>query len=133
MRAKRWFGNTNSRLCQWLLALLLASAGMWPLAAWSHAHPEERHPAAGATLQQSPTEVRIRFSEELEEAFSSLKVTDQQGRAVHQGETRVPDTDAHVLTTQLQPLQAGTYTVHWRVVARDGHATKGEYTFEVTS
>lgn len=114
-----------------LLALALLIA--WPGAAWCHAHPEQRTPAAEAKLEQAPKQVTILFSEALEPAFSSVKVTDDQGQSVNQGDSQVGADDPHLLVAPLQALEPGTYTVHWHAVSVDGHTTDGEYTFQVVA
>lgn len=126
----KFFPHCLLRL-QYALLLALTLLCIWPATAWSHAHPKQRVPAAGATLQQAPSAVRIRFSEELEPAFSSLDVTDSQGDSVNQGHSRVEKGKPRLLVAPLKSLEHGTYTVHWHVVARDGHTTQGHYTFQV--
>lgn len=115
------------------LLLVLSLLLVWPAAAWSHAHPEQRVPDANAKLQKAPSEVKIRFTEELEPAFSTLKVTDRQGHPVNDGDSQVPNGKPRLLVAPLKSLAPGTYTVRWHVVARDGHTTQGHYTFEVES
>lgn len=110
-----------------MLCLLFALPGV----AWGHAHPEQMTPAPNATLEQAPQQVTIHFTEELEPAFSTLKVTDAQGRSVNQGHSRVDSDKPKMMVAPLQSLEPGTYTVHWHVVARDGHTTEGEYTFQL--
>lgn len=110
-----------------MLSLLVAIPGV----AWGHAHPDHMTPAPNATLQQAPEAVTIRFTEALEPVFSSITVTDQQGRPVNQGKSRVDSDKPGLLVAPLKALAPGTYTVHWHVVSVDGHTTEGEYTFQV--
>lgn len=110
-----------------MLSLLVACPGV----AWGHAHPEQMTPESNATLQQAPEAVKILFTEALEPAFSSLKVTGPQGHAVNQGDSQVDADNPNLLVAPLKSLGPGTYTVHWHVVSRDGHTTEGEYTFQV--
>lgn len=115
------------RIALAIVALLL----VWPLAAWSHAHPEQLTPAPDASLQQAPEAVNIVFSEDLEGAFSSLKVAAADGDSVTAGSSTVSADKPRLMQVTLQPLAAGTYTVQWHAVARDGHTTEGSYTFTV--
>lgn len=122
---------TVPRTCAFVFALALLLA--WPLAAWSHAHPEQQTPAPNASLQQAPESVRIVFSEDLEGAFSTLKVVAANGQSVTAGDSEVATDNPRLMQVALQPLAAGSYTVKWHAVSRDGHTTEGEYTFRVES
>lgn len=119
----------GSRRYSMLLTLCVLAA--LPGIALAHAHPEQRTPAANATLQQAPKQVKILFTEDLEAAFSTLKVTNAQGQSVNQGHSHVDDNNPRVMVASLKSLQPGTYTVHWHAVARDGHTTHGEYSFQL--
>src|SRR5699024_5112589 len=89
-----------------MLCLLLGC----PVVAWSHAHPKQMTPAPDATLQQAPKQVRILFTEDLEAAFSSLKVTDAQGDSVTAGDSQVADDQPKEMSVPLESLPPGTYT-----------------------
>lgn len=114
-----------------VLTLMLGLLAALPGLAWSHAHAEQMTPAPGASLTQAPEAVKMVFSEALEPAFSSIKVTDAQGHSVNQGDSRLAAGQLNVLVAPLQALASGTYTVVWHVVSRDGHGTEGSYTFKV--
>ncbi|MGS0743838.1 copper resistance CopC family protein, partial [Glaciimonas sp. GG7] len=49
---------------------------------WAHAQPETQSPVAGAIVNaaSAPQEVQITFNETLEPAFSSIVVSDAQGK-----------------------------------------------------
>jgi len=49
-------------------------------AAFAHAHLVSATPAAGGAVQKAPSEVVLRFSEALENAFSSVVVRDSAGK-----------------------------------------------------
>src|SRR5690606_18923603 len=55
------------------LAALVLWAGLSG-AAWGHAHLRQAIPAQGATVTETPTEVRLTFSEPVEVGFSTFKV-----------------------------------------------------------
>lgn len=99
--------------------------------AWGHALPQRSEPPVGATVAVPPTRVRIWFDGALEAAFSSLQVQTVNGQRLNQDDGHVHATDVTLLEVLLPPLPPGTYRVLWRVVARDGHRTAGEYTFTI--
>jgi methionine-rich copper-binding protein CopC len=99
--------------------------------ACAHAFIDHTDPAAGGKVQKSPNEVRIWFTEEIEPAFSSIKVLDASGKQIDKGDTRADHANRALLHLSLPPLKAGTYKVVWRVVSVDTHVTKGDFTFQV--
>lgn len=113
-----------------LVAAFLIAAPNAP--ALAHAFPDHAAPAAGSTLAQAPTEVRIWFTQKLEPAFSSVEVLDANGARVDQGDAKVDAQDASLLHVSLKPLPPGTYKVVWHVVSVDTHATNGDFGFTVT-
>lgn len=78
-----------------------------------------------------PTELRLKFSEDIVLEFTKLKLTGPDGLLVKTGNARIDSNDKSVLIIPLSaPLPEGKYTVDWQVVASDGHKTKGSYGFE---
>lgn len=101
----------------------------------AHATPIETSPRSGETLSQNAQEVRIRFSERLEEGASRIVVTDAHGTVVTSAAALVSDQDPRTLfapiATQLGATE-GSYFVKWSVVSSDdGHFTKGEFAYFV--
>ena len=112
------------------LSFLLALAA--PVAALAHAFPENSSPHVGASVATSPKQVKVWFDGELEPVFSTLTVKNASGSQVSTGNGEV-DSKNHALLETAVPkaLPAGTYTVYWSVVARDGHHTEGHFAFTV--
>ncbi|MGI4861610.1 MAG: copper homeostasis periplasmic binding protein CopC [Janthinobacterium lividum] len=111
------------------IAALLIMSGARLAAA--HAHPAQQTPAAGQTLATAPQQVAIDFDEGVEAAFTSITVTDAQGRSVTQGKSAVDAANDKHAAVALKPLTPGNYSVTWTAVARDGHRTQGRYAFTV--
>lgn len=101
-------------------------------AAFAHAYPQKESPAKGATLATAPTTLWIEFDDELEPAFTGVKVVDAKGHRVDQGKATVSTTDARHLSIGLKPLAPGKYTVIWHATDTDTHKTHGSYSFTVT-
>lgn len=108
-----------------LLSLALASTAV------AHALLERADPRAGSKTRAAPTEVRLSFTERLEPAYSSARVTSASGDRVDRGDARIDAANATTLRVPLKPLAPGTYRVRWRVVSVDTHVTEGDYTFTV--
>lgn len=117
----------RTRLCHLaLFALLLV-----PTIAMAHAFPQSSQPAKGAVLTQAPTSVSITFNGDLEPLFNKLVVKNAKGKVVSQGQAKV--SGHRVLSVGVGTLASGVYHVFWQVTAKDGHHTKGEYTFTVNN
>ncbi|MCL4870874.1 MAG: copper resistance protein CopC [Anaerolineae bacterium] len=95
------------------------------------AHNELRHsyPAAGQTLSQSPTEIRLTFSEP--PANGGITLYDQQFRQIADVTLRPPGENPHELAAALPQLEDGTYTVQWLTLSADNHTVSGSFQFSV--
>ena len=108
------------------LALLMSARSVVA----AHSFPEEQHPAAGQSLPTGPSEVRIKFDAPVEKLFAKLQVLDSSGKNHAAGTPQVSD-DGIYLSTKLDTLSPGEYTVRWAVVCVDTHHTEGSYSFAV--
>jgi methionine-rich copper-binding protein CopC len=97
----------------------------------AHAFLREAEPAVGSTVQTSPKEVRIRFTEKIEPAFSSIQVFDASGKEVDKRDVHLDHSDHALLHVSLPRLGVGIYKVIWRVVSVDTHVTNGNFTFRI--
>jgi len=109
-----------------LLILLAESARLE-----AHAFLKDSEPGVGSTVQSSPSEVRIRFTENIEPAVSSIQVFEASGKEVDKRDLHLDRSDHAVLHVSLARLGAGIYKVVWRVVSVDTHVTSGNFTFRV--
>jgi copper resistance protein C len=109
------------------LIILAGTAGLE-----AHAFLKRAEPGVGSTVQTSPNEVRIWFTENIEPAFSSIQVFNASGKEVDRRDVHLDRSDHALLHVSLPQLGAGTYKVVWRVVSVDTHATNGGFTFRVS-
>jgi copper resistance protein C len=111
---------------------LAAAAFLWfgAMAAPAHAHAflDHAEPRVGATVRPAPAKLTLTFRQDIEPAFSSVKVTDAKGNAVDKGDVRV---QGALMQVTLGSLVPGDYKVTWRVVSTDTHVTEGDYVFHV--
>jgi methionine-rich copper-binding protein CopC len=112
-----------------IILLLIFVAGLARLEA--HAFLEHAEPAVGSTVQVSPSEVRVLFTEKIEPALSSVQVFDASGKEVDKRDVHVDRSNRALLQVSLLQLEAGSYKVVWRVVSVDTHVTNGSFTFRV--
>ena len=110
---------------------LLASA-LTSTTVLAHAHLTSAEPAPQSQLTTSPTRLTLRFSEDLEPAFSNATLTHQGDTTVTTGKTSLSGKGRNTLVVPLNaPLSAGEYQVAWHVLSVDGHKTTGTYLFTV--
>jgi copper resistance protein C len=100
--------------------------------AFAHAHLKAEVPAQDAIVATAPAALRLEFSEALELEFSGVTLSDASGKNVATGTASLaPDSNMALLITLNGRLAAGVYTVAWHALSRDGHKTKGSYSFTV--
>ncbi len=97
----------------------------------AHAFLDHAAPAVGSTVHASPPRVELWFTQELEPAFCTVRVLDQEGHRQDGGDAKVDPRDATRLQVPLPPLAPGRYRVEWRVLSGDTHVTEGDFTFVV--
>jgi methionine-rich copper-binding protein CopC len=114
-----------------LAALLLAVLPVLAMPrAEAHAGLVSSAPAADAVLTAAPAEVRLTFTEALQEP-AYVVVTAPDGTR-SPGEARVEGADSVQPTCALADAPAeGTWRVAYRVVSADGHPVTGELAFTV--
>lgn len=107
----------------------------WALMAGSgasgHAFLDHAEPPVGSTVRNAPARVEVWFSQDLEPAFSTLRVLDSAGKQVDKKDKSVPERDRARMTVSLPPLAPGRYRVLWRALSVDTHVTEGDFTFEL--
>ena len=120
--------RSTSRILALAGALVVLLGGV---TAFAHARLERASPAVGSTVKGSPPEVALTLSEELEIAFSTIRVVDDNGQQVDNGDKALDPANHKILKITLHALPPGTYKVIWRVLSIDTHVTEGDYKFRV--
>jgi len=115
----------------WLALAFLASVVLGSAGAFAHAFLDHAVPLVGSTVHGSPGEVKVWFTQELEPAFSSLRVVDQNGAQVDRQNNAIDPGDRAVMKVSLPSLPPGKYKVFWHVLSVDTHTTEGSFSFEV--
>lgn len=114
-------------------ALVVTATLAAPFAA-AHASLKSSDPAANAVLPVAPKAIALTFNEKVEQAFSSITLTDAGGKVLagaDQAKATVDQANPAILRLVLPQLPAGSYTVGWAVAGHDGHRRKGDFTFTV--
>ena len=97
------------------------------------AHPAllSSAPDQGATLESAPKEMKLLFSEPIEAAFTTVKLTDPSGKDGPVIKAQAEKADAKAASFTLPVLQSGVYRAYWSALGRDGHRMKGVVSFSV--
>lgn len=97
-------------------------------------------PAHGILLDSTPRaratvmgvrQLDLRFNSRVEPAFSYLRLTSPPGEDVPLTAAPLGPEKPNRLTASLPALEAGLYTVQWRIFSVDGHVTHGSFWFRV--
>jgi len=111
-----------------LAALFLGGAGV----ALAHAKLVSSNPVDGSKLTTAPTQVTLKFSEDLSTDASTVSVKDATGTTVDAGNAAVTKADRTEMTVGLGMLHDGSYTIHWKAVTSDDNGvTEGDIRFTV--
>ena len=96
-------------------------------AARAHAFLDHADPRVGSTVA-APGRVELWMTEDLEPAFTTLRVFDSQGHEIDRKDATI---SGATMIVSLPPLGPGTYLVKWKAVATDTHITSGTFKFTV--
>jgi methionine-rich copper-binding protein CopC len=116
----------KARISKFILLFLL-----FPSVAFAHAYLVKSVPPGRATLFSSPEKIQLWFNERLEPRYSSASVVDSEGRRIDQDNAQVSTDDPKQLAIGVKPLQAGKYTVKFRVLSVDGHVVEQSFPFTI--
>ena len=97
----------------------------------AHAFLDHADPKVGSTVNASPKVITLNFTQEVEPAFSTVKVMDASGKQIDNQDVKVDAKDGSIVTVSVPALSAGTYKVEWKVTSVDTHKTHGSFTFTV--
>jgi copper resistance protein C len=117
-----------------LARAIIASLALAVPATAAFAHAQLRKAAAPAirSTAASPTEIRLKFSEDLEPGFAEIALMTQRSVAEPFKPASVDPTDNSVLIVRTrQALALGIYKVTWHAVSADTHRTDGSFAFIV--
>lgn len=112
----------------WLIACLLATALLPMQSAWAHAQFLGSDPASDVSLENSPHEIVLTFSQGVTPVNVTLvgpndDIVDVVGEAFANGE--------RVVLPVAEPLDEGNYVVSFRVLSGDAHPINGGFRFSI--
>jgi methionine-rich copper-binding protein CopC len=103
-------------------------------AAFRHLTLQRTAPEADAAVAGPVQEIRLFFSEAPQMAGTSVTLVNSGESPVAATVATADQADAkQVFIRPETPLASGTYVVHWRTLAEDGHAMNGDFGFSVNA
>jgi methionine-rich copper-binding protein CopC len=114
--------------CRVILVSLLLFA---PSTLSAHAYLIKSSPAQRAVLYRPPARIQLWFNERLEPRYSTLSVTDSNGKPVELSPTEITQDDPKRLSATIKVLSAGRFVVKYRVLSVDGHIAEDQFPFTV--
>ena len=106
-------------------------ASLLPVMATAHVSFDHAEPKVGAKVAQSPTEITIWFSDDVEPSCCAIEVRDGSGKQVDKKDVHVDPKNKCAVIVSVPSLAAGSYKVVWRAACVDKHKVKGSFKFEV--
>src|SRR4029450_10957594 len=98
----------------------------------AHATLVSSDPPAGAVLTNSPQQITLQFSEDLDPTFTQVELWDASGDVIVQGPGEIPPGQTRTLILTTGTLPNGTYSAVWRARSLiDGHVTTGNVGFSI--
>ncbi|TDW29846.1 copper resistance CopC family protein [Cryobacterium psychrophilum] len=123
-KRSRWAGGALAAV-----ALALAVVVTSTVPASAHDQISSTTPEDKQQVMEAPTEVSLRFTEDVLSIGAIVLVVDSRGTDWADGTARLDGAEA---TQALKPgLPDGAYQVRWRVVSVDGHPISGVFAFSV--
>ncbi len=96
--------------------------------AWGHASANRTSPNNGDVLSQPPKEISIQFNEPARLLSLSIQGADEAPIAVNISAAKSIDGLTSIAIPSLKPQH---YSVTWRALGLDGHATSGQFSFVI--
>ncbi len=115
---------------KWLsLTLLILIATLCiPQIVGAHAYLDRSIPVQESGLEESPREIRVKFTEPIDTNVSKLTLKTENGELI---EAEQYSEENIWLVLDIPQLQDGIYHVYWQVLALDTHITDGSFRFSV--
>lgn len=102
--------------------------------ATAHGNLASATPTINGIVSDPPTELELKFSQAMNVTFSGVKIVGPDKATIGTGKVAFTKGNKSTLIVPiLTTLVAGTYSVHWHLLSKDGHRTHGNYTFSVKS
>jgi methionine-rich copper-binding protein CopC len=111
-----------------IISILLLFIFALPTTVFSHAYLEDSIPSNGAIVKENLLEIQLFFSTRIE-PLSTFELLNEQEESIIIDQYIVEQDS--ITGVFVEPLSNGLYIVNWQIIAADGHASDGQFSFEV--
>ncbi|MGB0113776.1 MAG: copper resistance protein CopC [Ilumatobacteraceae bacterium] len=118
------------------VALLIAVLGPvlgWAGVALAHAELVASSPVNQDVLENSPTQIRLEFTESVDPIDPGIRLVDGEGNDIEIGDVDQSLGAATMRAAIDRELDEGSYVVAWQAISADSHRVRGAFTFSVGS
>lgn len=100
---------------------------------FAHAIIVRTSPEQGAVAPQTVGKVEVWYDAGIRSEFVALAVINAAGDRVDKRDAAIDTFDPSHVSTSVEALTPGEYTVRYRAISADGHQVSGAWVFEVRS
>jgi copper resistance protein C len=111
-----------------ILLLLMVVAGATQIC-WAHAILMQSTPKLNSAVKGPDVDITLRFNVRIDAARSRIRLSSPDGTVSTL--TLAGQSSPDALQTHAAGLRPGAYKLQWRVLASDGHMSRGEIPFTV--
>ena len=110
-----------------------ANAATAPTLLRRHMALTKSEPKSNDSVSTAPKAIKLWFSEKVEAAAVTVKLTDAKHAPIALGKITVAagQANAPAVATIATTLAKGQYSVEWKALASDGHPASGKFLFDV--
>ncbi|MNI11139.1 Copper transport protein YcnJ precursor [compost metagenome] len=109
------------------ILIILVMLGL-PSFVSAHANLERSTPLQDAQLKESPSEIRIQFTEGFDVKLSEISLENDKGTTI---KGKLSSAKDRWLIYTIPKLDNGIYKVKWQVLSVDTHVTEGSFRFSI--
>nr|MDP9334920.1 copper resistance protein CopC/CopD [Actinomycetota bacterium] len=99
--------------------------------AWAHAVLNSTVPPKDGVAAESPPDLSLTFSENVEVSFGAVRVYTCAGQRITTGTARHAAASDHTVLASIPKLAPGIYLVVWHVISADAHPVGGTYALRI--
>lgn len=99
--------------------------------AWAHAVLNSTNPPKDGVAAESPAELSLTYSENVEISFGAVRVYTCAGARITAGAPRHAPGNGHTVVVSVPKLAPGIYLIVWHVISADSHPVGGTYSLRI--
>lgn len=131
MQDKRSLELIVERIVGFGILLVMLSLLFQVNSVMAHAALVKSDPPRRASLSSPPKQIQLWFNEQVEGSYASITVLDSKKNSMTENRPEVVLNDPKSIILNLPQMEAGRYTVQYRVMSVDGHIIESNFDFSI--